>query len=137
VIRALHQLAIVLGLALVPALVSGAFQLKWSAEPPPRPGEVTLAMVHEWGDHVLWVDARARAKYEHEHIPGAVLLNEDEWNNLFGAFSDAWDPDKIVVVYCDGRTCDASHAVAERLRKELQNQNVYVLKGGWSAWQGR
>jgi rhodanese-related sulfurtransferase len=137
VIRALCQLAIVLGLALLPALVSGALQLKWSAEPPPRQGEVTLAMVHEMGDHVLWVDARARAKYDHEHIPGAVLLNEDEWNKLFPAFSDAWDPDKVVVVYCDGGSCEASHAVAERLRKELQNQNVYVLKGGWSTWQGR
>jgi rhodanese-related sulfurtransferase len=95
-------------------------------------------MVHEWGDRVLWVDARTRAKYEREHIPGAILLNEDEWNTLISAFLDAWDPDVPVVVYCDGGSCDASHAVAERLRKEYpQVTKVHVLKGGWSAWPGK
>ena len=45
-IRALRQLAIVLGLALLPALVSGALQLQWNAEVPEKKDEVTLAMVH-------------------------------------------------------------------------------------------
>jgi rhodanese-related sulfurtransferase len=135
--RVLRQLAIVLGLALLPALVSAAIQLQWNAEAPPSKGEVTIAMVHGWGDHVLWVDARSRAKYEHAHIPGAVLLNEEEWNSLTSAFSDAYDPDVPVVVYCDGGSCDASHAVADRLRKEFGLQKVYVLKGGWSAWPGK
>jgi len=127
----------VLGLALLPALVSGALQLQWNAETPASKGEVTIAMVHNWGDRVLWVDARTRAKYEHAHIPGAVLLNEDEWNKLVPAFLDAWDPDVPVVVYCDGGSCDASHAIAERLRKELKIEKVHVLKGGWSAWPGK
>jgi len=138
VIRALRQLAIVLGLALIPALVSGAFQLQWNAETPTSNGEVTLAMVHNWGDKVLWVDARSRAKYDHAHIPGAVLLNEDEWNSLIASFLDAWDPDVPVIVYCDGGSCDASHAVADRLRKEYpQVTKLHVLKGGWSAWSGK
>ena len=135
--RALRQLAIVLGLALLPALVSGALQLQWNAETPASHGEVTLVTVHNWGDHVLWVDARTRAKYERAHIPGAVLLNEDEWDKLVPAFLDAWDPDVPVVVYCDGGSCDASHAIAERLRKELKIEKVHVLKGGWSAWPGK
>jgi rhodanese-related sulfurtransferase len=137
VIRALRQLAVVLALALLPALVSGALQLQWNAETPASHGEVTLATVHNWRDHVLWVDARSRAKYEHEHIPGAILLNEDEWNKLVPAFLDAWNPDVPVVVYCDGGSCDASHAIAERLRTELKIEKVHVLKGGWSAWSGK
>jgi rhodanese-related sulfurtransferase len=132
--RALRQFAIVLGLALLPALVSGALQLQWNAETPASKDEVTIAMVHNWGDRVLWVDARSRAKYERAHIPGAVLLNEDEWNKLVPAFLDAWDPDVPVVVYCDGGSCDASHAIAGRLRTELKIERVHVLKGGWSAW---
>jgi len=138
VIRALRQLAIVLALALLPALVSGAIQLQWNAETPASHGEVTVAVVHSWGDKVLWVDARSRAKYEHAHIPGAILLNEDEWSALIAPFLDAWDPDVPVVVYCDGGSCDASHAVADRLRTEYpQVEKVHVLKGGWSAWPGK
>jgi rhodanese-related sulfurtransferase len=137
VIRALRQLAAVLGLALLPALLSGALQLQWNAEPPPSAGEVTLAMVQPWGDQVLWVDARPRAKYDHEHIPGAVLLNEDEWNQLLPPFLDAWDPDVPVVVYCDGGSCEASQHIAERLRTELKIEKIHVLKGGWSAWSGK
>jgi len=136
--RALRQLAIVLALALVPALVSGAIQIQWNSETPTSHGEVTLAMVHNWGDKVLWVDARTRAKYDHAHIPGAILLNEDEWDSLISPFLDAWDPDVPVIVYCDGGSCDASHAVADRLRKEYpQVTKLHVLKGGWSAWSGK
>jgi len=138
VIRALRQFAIALGIALLPALVSGAIQLKWNAEVPPKKDEVTISMVHNnWADHVLWVDARTRAKYDHAHIPDAVLLNEDEWNSLVAKFLDAWDPDVPVVVYCDGGSCDASHAIAERMRSELKIEKVYVLKGGWGAWSGK
>ncbi len=136
-IRVLRQLAAVLGLALLPALVSGAIQLQWNAQPPVSRDEVTLATVQHWGGHVLWVDARSRAKYARAHIPDAILLNEDEWNDLVHTFLDAWDPDVPVVVYCDGGSCDASHAIAERLRTDFKIEKVYVLKGGWDAWPGK
>jgi len=135
--RTLRQLAFVLALALVPALVSGAWQLAWKKEEPLAPGEVRLAMAREWGDKVQWVDARARAKYERTHLPGALLLNEDEWDTLVKPFIDEWDPDKTLVVYCDGGTCDASHAVAARIRKELSIRDVFVLKGGFAEWEGK
>ncbi len=129
---ALRQLGILLALALVPAVVSGAFQLKLRDETPQE--EVTLAMVEAWGAGVLWVDARTAEKFATGHIPNALLLNEDEWDRLVPAFLDAWEPDRQIVVYCDGGSCDASHAVARRLREELKLENVHVLKGGWSEW---
>ena len=135
--RTLRQLTLVLALALVPALVSGAWQLRWRAEEPLAPGEVRLATARQWGDQVQWVDARSRAKYERTHIPGALLLNEDEWDKLVGPFLDAWDADKTLIVYCDGASCAASEAVAERIRTELKIGGVYVLKGGWAAWEGK
>ena len=135
--RTLRQLALVLALALVPALVSGAWQLAWKKEEPLVPGEVRLATARMWGDQVQWVDARSRAKYERTHIPGALLLNEDEWDKLVGPFLDAWDADKTLIVYCDGGSCEASQAVAERIRTELKIGGVYVLKGGWAAWEGK
>jgi rhodanese-related sulfurtransferase len=135
--RALRQLALVLLLALLPALVSGALQLKLKKEEPLGPGEVRLATVRSWNENVQWIDARTRAKYERKHIPDALLLNEDEWDKLVGPFLDAWDPDKMLVVYCDGGACDASKAVADRIRNELKLGNVYVLKGGWEEWDGK
>ena len=133
--RAVRQLALVLALALFPALVSGAWQLRWRTEEPLAPGEVRVATAQMWGDNVQWVDARPRSRYERTHIPGALLLNEDEWDKLVGPFLDAWDADKTLIVYCEGGSCDASLAVAERIRTELKIGGVYVLKGGWTAWE--
>lgn len=134
--RAFRQLAALLAIALVPALVSGAIQLKWQkAPPPPAADEVTLATARSWEDRVLWVDARTRARFEREHIPGAVLLNEDEWVRLVGPFLDAWEPEKTIIVYCDSASCDASRAVAKRIKDELQVESaIRVLQGGWDTW---
>ena len=134
--RAARQLARVLALALLPALVSGAWQLGWKKEEPLAAGEVRLATAREWGERVQWVDARSRAKFERTRIPGALLLNEDEWDKLVGPFLDAWDADKTLVVYCDGGSCEASHQVAARIRKDLMIGGVLVLKGGFAEWQG-
>ncbi len=132
--RALRQLALLLALALPPAVVSGALQIKRKPEPLGE-SEVRLETARMWGDKVLWVDARPRAKFEREHIPGAVLLNEDEWVRLVGPFLDAWEPEKTIVVYCDSGSCDASRAVAGRIREELQvDSTIWVLHGGWDAW---
>ena len=134
--RLLRQLGVLLAAALLPALVSGAVQLQWRDDTPPVRGEVSASTIRAWGEPVLWVDARSRAKFEREHLPGAVLLNEDEWETLIAPFLEAWDPDRKVVVYCDGGRCEASAAVAERLRSELKLPDVYVLEGGWRAWAG-
>ena len=134
--RAARQLALVLALALLPALVSGAWQLGWKKEEPLAAGEVRLATAREWGERVQWVDASSRAKFERTRIPGALLLNEDEWDKLVGPFLDAWDADKTLVVYCDGGSCEASHQVAARIRKDLMIGGVLVLKGGFAEWQG-
>ncbi len=134
--QAFRQLAVLLLLALAPALVSGVIQLK-RTEPASVQDEVAASEVRAWGDKVLWVDARPRAKFEAEHLPGAVSLNENEWDRLVPTFLDAWEPEKTVVVYCDGGSCDASHAVARRLREDLKLENVRVLKGGMKAWSER
>ena len=132
--RALRQAGLLLVLALLPAIVSGALQLRWKDSAPLAPGEVRASTVREWGDKVQWVDARSRDKYEADHIEGAILLNEEEWSKLVPAFLEAWDPDRPVVVYCDGGSCELSQAVARRLREELKIGDVHVLKGGISAW---
>jgi rhodanese-related sulfurtransferase len=131
----LRQALVVAVIALAPALVSGFVQLK--KEEPLQAGEIRPATARQWGEKVLFVDARVQARYDAGHIPGALLLNEELWEDLFPKFADAWDPDKVVVVYCDGAACEASHRVAERLRQALGVETIFVLKGGWPAWQRR
>ncbi len=120
-------------LALLPALVSGAVQLQWRSVAAPKEGEVSVALAKQWGEKVLWVDARLRAKFERKSIPGALLLNGEEWEALVAKFLDEWDPEKAIVVYGDG-TGDNATEVANRLKEELKLEGVWILQGGWDAW---
>jgi rhodanese-related sulfurtransferase len=121
---------------MLPAAVAGMFHPKrpaWSAETL-APGEVALPTALGWGDKVLWLDARSEKEFDASHIPGGMLLNEDDWDDLLPRMLAAWRPGRIIVVYCSSLRCQASQEVAERLRKEARLPEVYVLKGGWEAW---
>ena len=131
-----RQALLILLAALVPASLTAAFHPRrppWSEETL-APGEEMLPTVLAWGKDVLWVDARPAEEYHLEHVPGAILLNLENWDQLFPEFLDRWVPGKRVVVYCSAATCELSHEVAERLRKN-DIPSVYVLKGGWEAWK--
>jgi rhodanese-related sulfurtransferase len=135
--RILRQIALLLLLALVPGLVSEAVQTRHRVQKPLAAGEIRAATARQWGDQVQWVDARPPERFEAGHIPGAFRFRVEEWDALLSQFLDVWDLDKTVVVYCDGGDCDASRALADRLREELQIKNVYVLQGGWPEWQAK
>lgn len=83
---------------------------------------------------VTWIDARGAIAYQEGHIPEAILLNEDHWDEHFEKFIQAWDGASTLVVYCDSRTCATSKTVAQRLKVDLALENVFVLKGGWQTW---
>jgi rhodanese-related sulfurtransferase len=134
----LRQALFILLVALIPASLTAAFHPRrppWSQEKL-APGEEMLSTVLAWRENVLWVDARSTEEYEAEHIPGALLLNLENWDELFPKFLDQWAPDQRVVVYCSASTCELSRDVAERLRKNSVSP-VFVLKGGWEAWKTR
>ena len=97
---------------------------------------VTLADAREWGSNAIWIDARPAEEFAQEHVPGAILLNEDRWNELLPQMLATWSPEKRIVVYCSSESCGSSREVARRLRKEAQMKNVFVLEGGWEAWLG-
>jgi rhodanese-related sulfurtransferase len=131
-----RQALLILLAALVPASLTAAFHPRrppWSEETL-APGEEMLSTVLAWGEDVVWVDARPAEDYGVEHVPGAILLNLEGWDQLFPEFLDRWAPGKRVVVYCSAATCELSREVAERLRKN-GIPSVYVLKGGWEAWK--
>jgi len=132
----LRQLSLLAALALVPAIGQAIYfrnKVSWQS-PVPVSEIVTLTQARSWGENAIWVDARPDEEFAHEHVPGAILLNEDHWNDLVGPFLATWSPDKKVVVYCSSQSCNASRDVARRLRDEAQLKNVFVLEGGWEEW---
>jgi rhodanese-related sulfurtransferase len=129
---AIRQSLTILLLALIPAFATGLWHPR---RPSWQSDEVTLAAAQSWGASVLWVDARADADYAAGHIPGAMALNEDQWDDLLPGLLDKWDPGRKIVVYCSSLSCQTSREVARRLREEVNLPNVFVLQGGWEAWQ--
>ncbi len=132
----LRQLSLLAALALVPAIGQAIYfrnKVSWQS-PLPVSEIVALTQARAWGENAIWVDARPDEEFAHEHVPGAILLNEDHWNDLVGPFLATWSPDKKVVVYCSSQSCNASRDVARRLRDEAQLKNVFVLEGGWEEW---
>jgi rhodanese-related sulfurtransferase len=132
----LRQGALLLGLALLPAAGQAVYYRdKVSWQTPVAASEmVTLAQARNSAD-AIWVDARPEEEFEREHVPGALLLNEDRWNELLPQVLAVWAPEKRVVVYCSSESCGSSREIAHRLRKEAGLTNVFVLEGGWEAWK--
>ena len=134
--RTLRDALVLCLLAAIPVGITGFLHRDLVlATPPISQGEATLEMTRQWGGRVLWLDARSQKKYEKEHVPGALSLNEDRWEDSLLPVVEGWTKDKMIVVYCNEDSCDAGEDVAARLRKEMGWTNIYVLKGGWQAWK--
>jgi rhodanese-related sulfurtransferase len=134
--RALREALLLIVLAFVPAIGEAIyFRDKISWQSPVSASEmVKIGQARAWGDSAIWVDARPDNEFEREHVPGALSLNEDRWNELLPQFLAVWSPEKKVVVYCSTQGCNASREVAHRLRSEAQLKDVFVLEGGWEEW---
>jgi len=127
---------VLVALAFVPAIGQAVYfrdKVSWQS-PVPSSELVTVAQARAWNADAIWVDARPDEEFTRDHVPGAVSLNEDRWNELLPQFLATWSPDKKVVVYCSTQNCNASREVAKRLRDEAQLKNVFVLQGGWEEW---
>ena len=134
--RAFREAVVLIALAALPAVGEGFYfrdKISWES-PIPASELVTVDQAKAWGDNALWIDARPGNEFVADHVPGALSLNEDHWNELFPAFRERWSPEKKIVVYCSAESCNLAKDVAKRLRDEAQLQNVFVLKGGWEAW---
>ena len=125
-------------LALLPAAVQALYfrgQISWDS----RVAEsdmVSVQVARSWGADAIWIDARPEDEFERDHVPDAILLNEDRWNELLPQFvQQRWSPDKKLVVYCSAESCNLAGDVARRLREEAKLPNqIRVLKGGWEEW---
>ena len=106
-------------------------------EIPAGENEVTVSEVAaKWNNDVIWIDARLKERFDSEHIPGALLINEyDLDNQVFANLEKLQTSGKPIIVYCDGIKCEASHKVRDYLATNIGLPDVWVLTGGWPAWK--
>lgn len=129
-------------LTVLPALGQAIYfkdKISWRSSIPASE-MVKVDQARSWGDVAIWVDARPEEEFTRDHVPGAILLNEDRWDALLPQLLSAWTPEKKIIVYCSSIGCNASREVAKKLREKVQlkdsaGQNcVFVLQGGWEGW---
>jgi rhodanese-related sulfurtransferase len=83
----------------------------------------------EW-KKMFVIDARDKAQYEKEHIPGAQHI---EWRQVLAQRSQI-PKDKPVLIYCNQGTLSAQAGLALRL---AGYENVRILQGGMAEWKVR
>ncbi|SKB06878.1 Rhodanese-like domain-containing protein [Prosthecobacter debontii] len=138
---AVVQAVILLALAAVAAAVTYCFHPRapalYLSQVPLREDEINLAQIQErWQGRVIWLDARPADVFAQSHIPGAHLLNEQNFNEQLLEIMDILQTaDKPVVIYCGGEKCEASRTIRQKLLELIVVENCYVLQGGWPAWK--
>lgn len=78
--------------------------------------------------NIAVVDVRAPADYARGHIPGAISLPKERWQEAAGLRKD-----RVNVVYCYSQVCHLAAAAA----RELADKGfpVMELEGGFQTWQ--
>jgi rhodanese-related sulfurtransferase len=140
-LHAIRQATILLFLAAAAAWATHLWHPRAPAlylvQEPLRNDEVSMQVIEErWKGDVLWIDARVQEQFDEGHIPGALLLNEQKFEQQLVTYLDVLQTNsKPIVVYCNAAKCEASRNVLERMKQVLPIENAFVLKGGWKAWR--
>jgi rhodanese-related sulfurtransferase len=79
-------------------------------------------------DNLVVVDVRAAEDFAKGHIPGAINLPKEHWDNLSGLSKN-----KTNVVYCYSQQC---HLAANAcVRFAANDYPVMELEGGFATWK--
>jgi rhodanese-related sulfurtransferase len=100
-----------------------------------KPDEVCLEAIPA-GMDVVWVDARPRAAWEKNGVPGSLLWNLDPAEDMQAFEAEAAvriAANPRVIVYCGDENCGVSRQVAARIRALDLGAEIHVLHGGWRA----
>ena len=99
--------------------------------------EIRLEETHQWFlDEVPFLDARRTRLYEEGHIKGAIAMSvwEGDFGEKFDLYINTAEADLPCVIYCNGKRCEDSHRLAERLKASGFSQ-VMVFKDGYPTWK--
>jgi len=91
------------------------------------------AMTYFQTHNTIFLDARLEPDYKTGHIPKALSLPFEEFEQYFPKVESLLSKDKNVITYCDGTECEASLFLA-RLLKTKGFNNLKIFFGGWTEW---
>jgi rhodanese-related sulfurtransferase len=146
--RTLHEAAIVLGLAILLAVVATSlrpdvaaflFQSRPSgASLQPAGGIVEIsisdALQQLKQGNVFFLDARSPEDFQAAHISGARNLPESEKDVWLDKFISETDPNTALMVYCSDVHCHLAKDLAETLQFS-GFERIYLMKDGLAEWQ--
>lgn len=92
---------------------------------------VAEAAKHLVANDAVFVDARQPASYKAGSIPTALSLPAGQDITAYDV--QRLRPAALLIVYCDGPTCDAAEEVAAALWAKGLTK-VAVLQEGWQGW---
>jgi len=102
--------------------------------PPPSPQDSPFALALEEArafEDAIWIDARPAEAFAQAHYPGALHLYDDNWDAGLGEFLARWSPGQVVIIYCDGASCEKSRSMAREFREDFGIDGAYWLVGGF------
>lgn len=101
-----------------------------------EPVAITLKQAYKlYNENTLFVDARDNVEYEISHIKGAISLPYYDFDK-YKSVLDTIPLNTPFVAYCDGKECDLSIHLSDKLY-ELGYGEVYIFFGGWMDWQDK
>ncbi|MCE1165038.1 MAG: rhodanese-like domain-containing protein [Bacteroidetes bacterium] len=104
-----------------------------------EPENISLGLAKQLFDRrALFIDARTKEEYDTLHVKGAINL---PYHDFYGKsipekteVMKKYGKSGIIVVYCNGGTCDISIDLAYEIAK-LGYNNVSIYKGGIKEWE--
>jgi len=84
-------------------------------------------------DGAIFIDARPKSFYDEGHIRGALCLPWQEAEEKCFEVIEKISPEKPIITYCDGATCDLCDKLAVFLC-DMGFENVSALANGWTTW---
>jgi rhodanese-related sulfurtransferase len=97
-------------------------------------GDVTLAKKLYDSQKFVFVDARSRDDYDEGHISGAVSLPVGQFDEKIETFLEQYPPEKAIITYCSGRTCEDSHRLTQLLLA-FGYTEINVFIDGYPGWE--
>ncbi len=82
----------------------------------------------------VFIDARPAEAFRSGHIPSALNLPPDNFEQLLPGIREQIPLDSLIITYCDGESCSLSEEAALQLSGKGYS-HVEVMVDGWSAWQ--
>ncbi|MBU1937726.1 rhodanese-like domain-containing protein [bacterium] len=82
---------------------------------------------------VYFVDARSHELYTEGHIPGALNLPSENFDEDCDAMVQLLDKGRLIVIYCDNKECPLSLELAEILLG-MEFRRIAVFEEGWDKW---